>query len=230
MADIKLADLSSCNEIYSWKLLPRIKQHILKDINADSRYLWSSVKELESRTTWDPAVMSKGVEAAGHEKLRKIQLVSYQKEPLRNCRDVRNCLNGPRGETHYNPQELKDQTDLAVVHFKSGSPGAHRKRIVWEKFRATHAQYPHHDFKAAIITHAVSHTELILQYSVIQVSTGSHPSIRQLQCWDKSSHWPAVHHKAWSTRQNGFLVLFRLWKRNNRVLQYAVWPGTWLSH
>lgn len=175
--------------------------------------------------------MSKGVEAAGHEKLRKINLFCFWKSLLQNSRGVRNCLNGLCGETHYDPQELKDQTDLAVVvYFESGSPGTHTNGIVWEKFRATHAQYPHHTVKAEIITHAVSHTVLILQYNVIQVYTGSHPSIRQLQCWDKSSHWLAIHQKAQSMRQNGFPVLFCFWKRNNRVLQYAAWPGTWLSH
>lgn len=172
--------------------------------------------------------MLKSVEAAGHEELRKIQRVSLLEEPLQNSRSVRSCLNGPWVETNYNP--LKDQTDLAeVVYFKSGAPDPHTKGKVWEKSRGTHAQYPHHAVKAAIMTQAVSHTELILQYNIFQVYTGSHPNMRQLQCWVKvATDQPSITKQ----RERGGMDSwsFHLWKRNNRMLQYAVWPGSWLSH
>lgn len=94
---------------------------------------------------------------------------------------MKSCPNGPCGETNYNPRELKDQKDLTVVvNFKSGAPGPHAKGIVGEKSRGAHAQYPRHAVKVAIMTHAVFHTELILQYNIFQVYTGSHPNMTPL--------------------------------------------------
>lgn len=158
--------------------------------------------------------MSKGVEAAGHEELRKIQLVSSLEEPSQNSWGVRSCLSGCSGETNCNPQELKVQTKLAeVVYFKSGAPGPHTKGNVWEKPRRTHAQYPHHAFKAAIMTHAVSQwTHPPVQY--IPSLHGRPSKYETVTVLRQSSHWPAIHHKAQRTRQNRFPVLQSLKKEH----------------
>lgn len=76
--------------------------------------------------------MWKGVEAAGHEEQGKNPTFFFPlEEPVQQSRCVKSCLNDACGETNYNPQELKDQRDLAeVAYFKSGAPSPHAKGIV----------------------------------------------------------------------------------------------------
>lgn len=156
--------------------------------------------------------MLKGVKAAGHEEQRKTQFASFQEEPLHKSWGVRSCLNNRYGEISYNPQELKDHMDLAeVVYFKSGTPGPCTKGNVWAKSRETHAQYPHHAFKAAIMTHAVSHwTHPLVKYIPnLYRQLFKNDTVTVLR---QSSHWPAIHYKAQGTRQNESPVLQSLKK------------------
>lgn len=180
MADIKLAALSSCNEIYSLKLVLPLCHFASRNQTAHLKrqqhcFIRTLNQQLESKTTWAQAAVLKGVEAASHEELGKMLICFFSRRAFgKNSRGVRSCLN----YSFVVRPTIFFRNLSEIVHFKSHAPGPNTKGTVWEESRGTHAQRPHHTVEAAVMIHAVSNTVLILQFNTIQVYRGSHPNVR----------------------------------------------------